>query len=69
MQTTINVQGMTCGHCVQAVTSELSAIEGVQEVSVTLNAGAVSPVVIVSDHEVPTAEIAAAVDEAGYTVV
>ena len=30
--TTFGVDGMTCGHCVSAVTSELSALPGVADV-------------------------------------
>lgn len=57
---------MTCGHCVKAVTEEVSAIDGVDSVSVDLATGAVT-VVATSD---PTREqMAAAVDEAGYVLV
>lgn len=41
--TTFNVQGMTCGHCVSAVTQELSAIDGVESVDIDLVAGGDSP--------------------------
>ena len=33
------VSGMTCGHCVAAVTEELSSIEGVESVDVDLASG------------------------------
>ena len=33
---TYQVSGMTCGHCVQAVTREVSALDGVDTVDVTL---------------------------------
>ena len=29
MRTTYDVTGMTCGHCAQAVTSEVQSIDGV----------------------------------------
>ena len=62
---TWNVTGMTCGHCVKAVTEEVSAIEGVQAVEVDLASGAVT----VTADAAPTAEqMAAAVDEAGYAL-
>jgi copper chaperone len=66
MSTSIwTVTGMTCGHCVSAVTQEVSAIEGVESVEVDLETGAVT-VVAPSD---PTREqMAAAVDEAGYAL-
>ena len=57
---------MTCGHCVNAVTEEVSAIEGVESVDVDLATGTVT----VSAAADPTREqMAAAVDEAGYALV
>jgi copper chaperone len=67
--TTFAVEGMTCGHCVQSVTTELSALPGVKDVSVELNAGAASQVTVVSDEPLPSDAIRTAVDEAGYTLV
>lgn len=61
--TTVTVQGMTCGHCVNAVESELAKIDGVTAVHADLETGVVA---ISSDAAVDTAAIAAAVDEAGY---
>ena len=69
MNTTITVSGMTCGHCVSSVKEELAELPGVQSVSVDLNAGGVSHVTIESTRELTSEEIAAAVEEAGYTVV
>lgn len=67
-QTTITVTGMTCGHCVSAVTDELAAIDGVHEVDVDLVAGGDSPVTITSDGPLDALAVEAAVDEAGYAV-
>ena len=62
---TWTVTGMTCGHCVAAVTEEVSAIEGVESVEVDLETGAV----VVTAATDPTREqMAAAVDEAGYAL-
>ncbi|WP_043497007.1 heavy-metal-associated domain-containing protein [Georgenia sp. SUBG003] len=66
--TVVDVQGMTCGHCVQHVTNELEALPAVKNVSVQLNAGGVSPVTVVSDVVLEDDAIRAAVDEAGYAV-
>lgn len=66
--TTIMVPGMTCGHCVSAVTKELEAIENVEDVSVELRKGAESEVTIVSDNPLDQAALTEAVDEAGYDV-
>ena len=57
---------MTCQHCVSAVTEEVSAVaRGRRDVEVDLDSGRLT---VVSDDEVPFAEIATAVDEAGYAV-
>lgn len=65
---TINVDGMTCGHCVNAVTEELSKIPGVTAVNIELHAGEISPVTITTGNEISDADIAAAVEEAGYSI-
>jgi copper chaperone CopZ len=60
---TYTVTGMTCEHCVRAVTGELSALPGVADVRVDLAAGAVT---VTSDAPLPDGAVRAAVDEAGY---
>jgi len=65
--TTVTVHGMTCGHCVNAVENELAKIHGVTAVRAELGTGAVT-ITISSDAAVDAADIAAAVDEAGYEV-
>lgn len=67
--TTISVSGMTCGHCVSAVSEELEAIEGVEDVKVDLNAGGISTVTITANKELSPSDIGEAVAEAGYLVV
>lgn len=62
------VAGMTCGHCVSAVTEELSAIDGVESVSVDLNAGGVSTVDVTVSRPLAAADVEAAVVEAGYSL-
>jgi copper chaperone len=69
ISTTVNVSGMTCGHCVWSVSEELEALEGVENVDVDLNAGGVSTVTITSTKELSPSEIGEAVAEAGYLVV
>jgi copper chaperone len=60
---TFAVHGMTCGHCVQAVTDELTKLPGVSGVEVDLSTGLVS---VASDQRLDRAAVADAVDEAGY---
>jgi copper chaperone CopZ len=57
---------MTCDHCVSSVTEELSAIDGVESVSVALEAGGTSKVMVVSSKPVDVDDVRAAVTEAGY---
>jgi len=66
--TTFTVDGMTCGHCVHAVTTELSALDGVTDVSVELVAGGSSPVTVTSEAPLADDTVAGAVVEAGYAV-
>jgi copper chaperone len=63
---TYTVSGMTCGHCVNAVTSEIKELDGVTDVQVDLASGAVT---VTSGAPLDKAAVAAAVDEAGYQVV
>ncbi|HVX16396.1 MAG TPA: heavy metal-associated domain-containing protein [Acidimicrobiales bacterium] len=60
---TFEIAGMSCEHCVRAVTEELSAIDGVTDVHVDLAAGTAE---VTSDAPLPDAAVRAAVDEAGY---
>lgn len=64
--TTYTVSGMTCGHCVSAVSSEIGKLTGVRDVKVDLASGAVT---VDSENALDNAAVAAAVDEAGYQVV
>lgn len=59
---------MTCSHCVMSVTEEITAIDGVENVSVELNAGGPSRVTIHSAAPVDAARVRAAVEEAGYAL-
>ena len=69
METTVNISGMTCAHCVGSVTEELSALEGVENVNVELNAGGVSHATITSATALDSERISDAVTEAGYHLV
>jgi copper chaperone len=64
---TLNVEGMSCEHCVKAVTGAAGALAGVSDVSVDLAGGTVSfeydPAVT------PLAQIKAEIEDQGYDVV
>jgi copper chaperone len=62
---TYAVEGMTCGHCAQAITDEVSRVPGVADVAVDLAARTVA----VTGEPVDDDAVRAAVEEAGYTVV
>ena len=59
------VTGMTCQHCVNAVTEEVSAVAGIEDLNVNLADGRLS----VTGEGFTDADIVAAVEEAGYKVV
>ena len=62
---TYTVTGMTCQHCVASVTEEVQEIPGVENVEVDLATGAVT---VTSAESLDDAAIAAAVEEAGYSL-
>lgn len=64
--TTYRVEGMTCGHCVSAVSGEIASLPGVQDVGVDLGTGTVT---VTSDQPLDGDAVRAAVDEAGYELV
>jgi copper chaperone len=63
--TTYRVTGMTCDHCVRAVTTELVLLPGVRSVDIDLADGAVT---VTSDGPLDLDEVREAVDEAGYAL-
>ena len=62
-ESTYTVTGMTCDHCVASVTEEISEIDGVTDVAVDLPTGAVT---VTSSTPLDSADVRAAVEEAGY---
>ncbi|MGW8437865.1 heavy-metal-associated domain-containing protein [Nocardiopsis sp. NPDC055879] len=58
------VEGMTCGHCVSSVSTEVGRIPGVTSVAVDLAEGRVT----VDGSGFSDESVRAAVDEAGYQV-
>ena len=66
MSTTItySVPDISCGHCRDTITSEVSTVDGVESVSVDVKAKTVTVVGEPLDEEA----IVAAIDEAGYEV-
>ncbi|MET9022188.1 heavy metal-associated domain-containing protein [Actinopolymorpha sp. NPDC004070] len=65
LTSTYTVSGLTCEHCVAAVTSEIKALDGVSDVAVALVPGGHSTVTVTSSTEVSPEALAEALDEAG----
>lgn len=64
-ETTVNVTGMTCGHCVSSVQREVMTLPTVSKVDVDLASGKVT---IISEQNLERSQLAAAIEEAGYTL-
>ena len=63
---TLNVQGMSCGHCVKAVEGNVGALSGVSTVKVDLKASTVE--VEFNQQEVTLDKIKETIDDQGYDV-
>lgn len=63
MSEVLNVQGMTCGHCVSAITSAVEPLAGVTGVEVNLESGTVHV-----HGEADRSAVAAAIEDAGYDI-
>jgi copper chaperone len=62
---TFPMTGLTCGHCVGAITSEVKALPGVSDVQVALVSGGTSTLTVIADNTLTEAQVASALDEAG----
>ncbi|HLP23954.1 MAG TPA: heavy metal-associated domain-containing protein [Microbacteriaceae bacterium] len=62
----LNVDGLTCGNCVNHVTSAVTDVSGVDSVEIELNAGGTSTVHIHSSGTVDLDAVRAAIVDAGY---
>jgi len=65
MTTTVKVKGMSCNHCVAAVKNALKQVQGVNEVTVSLQNGEVA-----ISHSVPVDMnvIRDRIEDAGYEI-
>lgn len=62
-KTVLEIKGMTCGHCVSAVSTELNKIPTVMNVSVNLEQGEAT---VESSNELDANQLSEAIDEAGF---
>lgn len=63
--TTYHVSGISCDHCVRAITSEVSEVTGVTTVRVDIP----TKIVTIEHANVPAATLVAAINEAGFDEV
>lgn len=63
----LDVQGMTCNHCVQSVEKAVGSLDGVADVKVALAEGKVE--VQVTDANMTASKIAECIEEQGFSVV
>jgi len=63
---TLNVSGMSCGHCVKAVEGSVGELQGVKKVSVILDKGQVD--VEFDANVVSLSTIKETIDDQGYDV-
>ncbi|MCB0939423.1 MAG: heavy-metal-associated domain-containing protein [Mycobacterium sp.] len=66
---TYRVRGMTCGHCVGAVTSELQTLGTVTDVAVDLVPQGDSTVTVTSSAALEAGAVRDAITRAGYELV
>jgi copper chaperone len=62
MSTQLNISGMTCGHCVAAVSKALKSVPGVQDAQVELSSGTATV-----EGQADVQALIAAVVEEGYS--
>lgn len=65
MKKKISIEGMSCEHCVNHVSTALKELAGVSKVEVNL---ASKNAIIEASQEISEEDIKAAIDEAGYEV-
>jgi copper ion binding protein len=64
--TVFSVPGMTCGHCKQAVTTEVGKIAGVSSIEVDLDT---KKVTVTSSEPLSWSDVVSAIDEAGFEAI
>lgn len=65
-ESTVNISGMTCGHCVETVTKALESLSGVKEATVNLEEN--NARISYDTDKVGLPEIEKAVTDAGFEI-
>lgn len=63
---TLNVSGMSCGHCVNSIEGSVGKLDGVNEVKVHLESGKVD--VVFDQEKLTLSKIKETIDDQGYDV-
>ncbi|TFD94560.1 MULTISPECIES: copper chaperone CopZ [Jeotgalibacillus] len=63
---TLQVKGMSCGHCVKSIEGNVGELQGVESVKVNLSSGKVD--VVFQSSEVKLEQIIATIEDSGYEV-
>ncbi|USK67291.1 copper chaperone CopZ [Peribacillus frigoritolerans] len=63
---TLNVKGMSCGHCINSIEGNVGELSGVTTVKVNLDSETVS--VVFNPNEVSIDKIKETIDDQGYDV-
>ncbi|MFY9233169.1 MAG: cation transporter [Fimbriimonadaceae bacterium] len=63
METTLKIEGMTCGNCVKHVQQALMEVEGVESATVSLEE---NRAVVTHGNEATVEQLMASVEEEGY---
>ncbi|UFT98260.1 copper chaperone CopZ [Radiobacillus kanasensis] len=66
MSLTLQVTGMSCGHCEQAVKEAINSLNGIQSVKVNLSSGQVD--VDYDENQVTPSKMKEAIEDQGYDV-
>lgn len=67
MEQILNVQGMTCNHCKQAVESSVSQLDGVQSVVAVPSEDTVT--VSFDESKVTVQDVTTTIEDQGYDVI
>lgn len=62
----IKIKGMSCQHCVMAVTKALGSLDGIKNVNVDLKSGVATYDEV---NSIDPVEVAAAIKKAGFEVI
>lgn len=65
-KTTLNVTGMSCGHCVKTIEDNVGKLDGVKSVQVNLEAGTVD--VEFESSQIGTKQISDTIEDQGFDV-